>query len=92
MAKKKNKVDAQKKDLIVKYQMHEDDTGSPKVQIGVLTERINNLIEHLKSHKGDNASRRGLLKLVGQRRKWIKYIEKNWSKVEVSKLKKELSL
>ncbi|HOD92594.1 MAG TPA: 30S ribosomal protein S15 [Clostridia bacterium] len=57
-----------KQGIIQKFQLHEGDTGSPEVQIAILTERINHLNEHLKFHKKDHHSRRGLLKMVGQRR------------------------
>lgn len=63
-----------KKGLIKKHQMHEKDTGSPNVQVAVLTGRINDLSEHLKSHPKDEHSRRGLLGLVGQRTKHLKYL------------------
>ena len=65
-----------KEDLIRKYARHEGDTGSPEVQIAILTERIRQLTEHLKVHKHDQHSRRGLLKLVGQRRRHLRYISK----------------
>ena len=65
------------KDTITKeYQVHSTDTGSPEVQIALLTLRINQLIEHLKEHKHDEASRRGLLKLVGQRRRHLAYLSR----------------
>lgn len=64
-----------KKDVINKYQDHKKDTGSPKVQVAILTERINSLTDHLKSHKKDNHSRRGLLLMVGKRRRLLRYIE-----------------
>ncbi|MBQ9267620.1 MAG: 30S ribosomal protein S15 [Clostridia bacterium] len=67
---------AKKKEIIAKYQTHEGDTGSPEVQVALLTERINHLTEHLKEHKKDNHSRRGLFKMVGQRRGLLKYLEK----------------
>ena len=56
---------------------HENDTGSPEVQIAILTRRINDLTEHLKSHKNDHHSRRGLLKMVGKRRALLSYLKKN---------------
>jgi small subunit ribosomal protein S15 len=62
--------------LIQSYARHEKDTGSPEVQIALLTTRINQLTEHLKTHKHDEHSRRGLLKLVGQRRSHLKYLAK----------------
>ena len=64
----------QKTDIIGEYQVHGSDTGSPEVQIALLTERINQLIEHLKAHTHDHHSRRGLLKLVGRRRRLLAYI------------------
>lgn len=66
-----------KSDIIKEFQMHENDTGSPEVQIALLTERINYLNEHLKIHKKDHHSRRGLLKMVGQRRALLNYLMKN---------------
>jgi small subunit ribosomal protein S15 len=65
---------AKKQEIMQKYQRHEGDTGSPEVQIAVLTERINHLTEHLKEHKKDHHSRRGLLKMVGQRRGLLNYL------------------
>lgn len=64
-----------KKDVIKTYKKHESDTGSPEVQIALLTERINTLTEHFKIHKKDHHSRRGLLKLVGQRRQLLDYLK-----------------
>jgi small subunit ribosomal protein S15 len=66
-----------KKELIEKYKQHESDTGSPEVQIGLLTYRISYLTEHLKVHKKDHHSRRGLLMLVGKRRRLLNYVKKN---------------
>ena len=66
-----------KKELIEKYKQHESDTGSPEVQIGLLTYRITYLTEHLKVHKKDHHSRRGLLMLVGKRRRLLNYVKKN---------------
>lgn len=66
-----------KKEVIGKFQLHETDSGSPEVQVALLTERINVLTDHFKVHKKDFASRRGLLKLVGQRRKLLDYLKKN---------------
>jgi len=63
-----------KQDIIAKYATHEGDTGSPEVQVAILTERINYLTEHLKTHKRDNHSRRGLLKMVGKRRALLDYL------------------
>lgn len=66
-----------KHELIADYQVHETDTGSSDVQIAVLTERINNLTQHLKSNKKDHASRRGLLKLIGRRRRLLSYVQQH---------------
>ncbi len=66
----------EKQAIIKEFAIHEGDTGSPEVQIAVLTKRINDLNEHLKSHKKDNHSRRGLLKMVGQRRGLLQYLTK----------------
>jgi small subunit ribosomal protein S15 len=66
-----------KRDLIEKYKQHESDTGSPEVQIGLLTYRISYLTEHLKVHQKDHHSRRGLLMLVGKRRRLLNYVKKN---------------
>ena len=66
---------ATKQEIIAEYQLHEGDTGSPEVQIALLTERINHLNEHLKLHKKDHHSRRGLLKMVGQRRGLLNYLK-----------------
>ncbi len=63
--------------IIQQYALHEGDTGSPEVQIAVLTTRINALTEHLKIHKKDHHSRRGLLKMVGQRRNLLNYLQKS---------------
>ena len=65
-----------KAQIIKEYQTHEGDTGSPEVQVALLTHRITELTEHLKVHKKDNHSRRGLFKMVGQRRGLLKYLEK----------------
>ena len=64
-----------KERLIREYRMHDNDTGSPEVQIALLTERISQLTEHLKLHRKDFSSRRGLLKLVGQRRRLLDYLK-----------------
>lgn len=66
-----------KTSIIEQYRIHETDTGSPEVQIAVLTERINHLNEHLQTHKKDHHSRRGLLKMVGKRRGLLDYLMKN---------------
>ncbi len=65
-----------KQEIIEQHRLHESDTGSPEVQIALLTERINHLTEHLKVHKKDFHSRRGLLKMVGQRRRLLDYLMK----------------
>lgn len=67
---------ARKNEIINTFKRHENDTGSPEVQIALLTESINHLNEHLKIHKKDHHSRRGLLKMVGQRRGLLNYLEK----------------
>ena len=67
---------SEKTEIIKKYARHEGDTGSPEVQIAVLTKRINDLTEHLKVHKQDHHSRRGLLKMVGHRRNLLNYLMK----------------
>jgi len=65
-----------KQDLIAKYKTHDNDTGSPEVQIALLTQRIEGLIEHFKSHVKDNHSRRGLLKMVSHRRRLLDYLKR----------------
>jgi small subunit ribosomal protein S15 len=65
-----------KTEIIDRFKKHEVDTGSPEVQIGILTERINVLTEHLKTHSKDHHSRRGLLKMVGHRRRLLDYLQK----------------
>jgi len=64
-----------KKQLIDQYKLHDSDTGSPEVQVGLLTQRITYLTEHLKVHKKDHHSRRGLLMLVGRRRRLLNYVK-----------------
>ncbi|MBQ9460597.1 MAG: 30S ribosomal protein S15 [Clostridia bacterium] len=67
----------EEKDAIIKeYATHEGDTGSPEVQIALLTKRINDLTEHLKTHKKDHHSRRGLFKMIGQRKSLLSYLTK----------------
>ena len=66
----------QKTQIIESNKLHDNDTGSPEVQIAILTERIAQLTEHLKVHKKDNHSRRGLLKMVGRRRNLLAYLQK----------------
>ena len=65
----------EKTKLIEKFKLHEGDTGSPEVQVALLTHRITYLTDHLKTHKKDHHSRRGLLKLVGQRRRLLNYVK-----------------
>jgi small subunit ribosomal protein S15 len=67
-------VQEKKQELVQKYKRHEKDTGSPEVQVALLSERITHLTEHFKTHKKDHHSRRGLLKLVGQRRRLLDYL------------------
>ncbi|MCY6958249.1 30S ribosomal protein S15 [Clostridium brassicae] len=66
---------ARKQEIINQYAVHEGDTGSPEVQVALLTERINHLNEHLKEHKKDHHSRRGLLMMVGKRRGLLNYLK-----------------
>lgn len=67
----------EKQNLITSFGLHDGDTGSPEVQIAILTEEIERLSEHLKDHKKDNHSRRGLLQKVGKRRRLIQYLQEN---------------
>ncbi len=62
---------------IAEHRLHETDTGSPEVQIALLSQRIDNLTAHLKMHKGDHHTRRGLMKLIGQRRRLLDYVRSN---------------
>ena len=66
-----------KQDIINEYGRHEGDTGSPEVQVALLTERINHLTNHLRTHKKDHHSRRGLLMMIGQRRRLLNYLRDN---------------
>ena len=70
----------QKTQLIGEFRLSDSDTGSPEVQVALLTTRIDSLIEHLNTHKHDESSRRGLLKLVGQRRRHLAYLKKTDSR------------
>lgn len=80
------------KDAIIrKFQVHKDDTGSPEVQIAILTKEIEQVSEHLKVHRKDNHSRRGLLKMVGNRRRLFRYLESEDSKRSL-KLAEKLNL
>ncbi len=65
----------EKQQIISEYRAHETDTGSSEVQIALLTDRISHLTEHLKVHKGDHHTRRGLMKLIGQRRRLLDYVQ-----------------
>ncbi len=67
---------AKKSELISEYRVHEQDTGSPEVQVALLTERINHLADHLRTHRKDHASRRGLLMMVGQRSRLLRYLNR----------------
>ena len=86
MLDKKNK-----EKIIKKFRVHDTDTGSPQVQIAILTEEIKELTEHLKKHKHDFSSRRGLLKKVGERRKLLKYLQKE-SAEQFKELSEKLKL
>jgi small subunit ribosomal protein S15 len=66
-----------KQEIIEKYKLHENDSGSPEVQIALISERLNTLSTHFQKHKKDHHSRRGLLKLVGQRRSLLNYLKKS---------------
>ena len=68
---------AEKSDIMEAHRHHDTDTGSPEVQVALLTDRINDLTEHLKNHQKDLHSRRGLLKLVGRRRRLLNYLDNN---------------
>ena len=85
----------EKNALIKKYQIHKDDTGSPEVQVAILTKEIEQVSEHLKTHRKDNHSRRGLLKMVGNRRRLLRYLkgedEKRFDKI-VDKLKLKVTV
>lgn len=70
------KVADKSKEIVEKFKIHQTDSGSPEVQVALLTERINYLVEHLQTHKKDYHSRRGLLMIVGKRRKLLNYLER----------------
>ena len=80
-----------KKSLINQYKLHDQDTGSPEVQVGLLSHRITYLTEHLKVHKKDHHTRRGLLKLVGRRRRLLNYV-KNKDVQRYRKIIKDLGI
>lgn len=67
----------EKQVIITEHRLHDKDTGSPEVQIALLTDRISHLTEHLKLHKGDHHTRRGLMKLIGRRRRLLDYVRDN---------------
>jgi small subunit ribosomal protein S15 len=92
MAAKVNLQKLTKEEIIKKFQEGENDTGSPRVQVALLTKRINSLSEHLKTHKKDKHSRRGLLGLVGKRRKLLTYMERHEGKEASDSLKKEIGM
>lgn len=72
-----DQIDAAKPGVIAEHRLHETDTGSPEVQVALLTQRINHLNEHLATHRKDHHTRRGLLKLVGRRRRLLDYVREN---------------
>jgi small subunit ribosomal protein S15 len=80
-----------KEEIIKKFQLHDGDTGSPEVQIAILSERLNSLTSHFQTHKKDHHSRRGLLKLVGQRRSLLDYL-KSRNRSRYDKLIQQLGL
>lgn len=69
-------IDRQKQTIITEFKTHDADTGSPEVQVAILTKKINHLVEHLKINKKDNHSRRGLLLMVGKRKRLLRYLQK----------------
>ncbi|MBW7953368.1 MAG: 30S ribosomal protein S15 [Candidatus Dojkabacteria bacterium] len=81
-----------KEEVIAKFRTSDSDTGSPAVQIALLTAKIEDLASHLKTHKKDNHSRRGLLGMVGQRRRLLKYMSEKEGAEATDKLKKDLGL
>lgn len=80
-----------KEKIIIKYQTHKSDTGSPQVQIAILTAEIEDLTKHMRDHKKDYSSRRGLIKKVNERRRLLKYLEREDEKVFLT-IKKDLGL
>ncbi len=75
--------DDRKQEVIGEYRTHDSDTGSPEVQVAILTERIRHLTEHLKLHRKDHASRRGLLKMVGRRTRLLRYLKNmEWARYQ----------
>ncbi|MFA7244201.1 MAG: 30S ribosomal protein S15 [Patescibacteria group bacterium] len=89
--KKNTKKAGEKVDLIKKYRSHKDDTGSVEVQVAVLTKKVSDLTKHLKEHKKDFDSRRGLLSMVGKRRRLLNYLKKSDEK-KYEKLISDLGL
>ena len=81
----------EKENIIKKFQVHKDDTGSPEVQVAILTREIEKVSEHLNEHKKDNHSRRGLIKMVADRRTHLKYLERK-SKPRYDALMKKMDL
>lgn len=81
----------EKKEIVKKYAIHDKDTGSPEIQIAIFTTEIEKLSEHLKTHRKDNHSRRGLLQKVGNRRRMIEYL-KSLDEERFQKLSRELKL
>lgn len=94
MADKRTKplAEMSKQEIINTFRESDSDTGSPRVQVALLTKRINQLSDHLKGHKKDNHSRRGLLGMVGARRRLLSYIEKNEGVDAASKLRREIGM
>jgi small subunit ribosomal protein S15 len=86
-----SKVDAEKPKIIQKYRIHESDTGSPEVQIAIFTEKIVELTEHLKTHKKDQHSRRGLLGMVSKRKRLLTYLQRE-DAVRYAQIVKKLKL
>lgn len=86
------KAAAGKQSIIEAYKQSDKDTGSPQVQVALLTDKINKLAGHLQTHKKDHHSRRGLLQMAGKRRRLIKYVEASEGVASAAKLKKSLSL
>ncbi|MBL6722906.1 MAG: 30S ribosomal protein S15 [Candidatus Margulisbacteria bacterium] len=87
----KTKDTTRKEDIIKSFKQHDTDTGSSHIQVALITDRINYLVDHLKTHKKDNHSRRGLLNLVGQRRRLLNYLKrKNYD--DYISISKELNL
>jgi small subunit ribosomal protein S15 len=87
-----DKVASVKQQIIEKFQENEKDTGSARVQVALLTHRINSLTDHLKTHKKDKHSRRGLLQMVGQRRRMLAFIDSTQGEDAVKKIKREVGM